>query len=823
MTTIFFLIDSDGNFTDINYNKKRDKIKNYIHHPSPINFDSWKKFEKESKTWYFNIKNDIKNYILPIPISFSYKRISNQRESLKVSGYRDPVLIPFNNRLFYQNLILKENFINLNENFPYPFGKKSISKLENIFNLNKNWKKQLIPISPNPYMFNDFNDFIKSYKNWYNIIINQKIEIYHPLNYSKINSFDIIKSKNSLIKLKEIKFPLLNNKFLNYSKPKNLTQLSNIICSFYDLVYKNSNKIEDINFWKFDFEISKLPHFITNDILPSNVIIDLYENGCDYQNEKDLFILERIKNIYLSSINISNNLININNLTQNQIIFIIRQSFLSNEYNLNIYLLIIDFIKEKNISFLMFLNQNLIDFFKLIVILNTYSLEPYQFYGDIIYNFFQNQHLLNDSIIFHACSVLLQRHFYICLENHFLLNKLSNSLNYLKDFLIASKSQVNILFEAFTSYINKWLNNNNNNNFSSFITLICVLILDSNSTNSLNFLYQFQPSYFEFLNNFSINNSIEFEKIVSCIINSTSKTRLIFPFFENFIKNLGIESLDSFSNQFLLFIHKLLSIDILLIESKSLDWISSLITLLNQFKNVYYQGLITYSACLFFKFKFEQLNNNDLIINLSNTLYFLNAALLSNDISPLLLQSFCTLISISESKKFLEHVIQWFLPLSNHMINSNKNISFIAWETFNYIIIKWLDILHLILKNNKTKETLTFIFKNTPLFCHIYIFHLITSLSELYVDIDSTGKFQQNNTGFIFLIAGVPVEMIELSQILKEVGFRTEESQKYLLNKIEPQEKWKNRSIISKYLKVISERNSCKQLFHLRKNHSPSK
>ena len=70
---------------------------------------------------------------------------------------------------------------------------------------------------------------------------------------------------------------------------------------------------------------------------------------------------------------------------------------------------------------------------------------------------------------------------------------------------------------------------------------------------------------------------------------------------------------------------------------------------------------------------------------------------------------------------------------------------------------------------------------------------------------------QQNKAGFIFLLAGIPIQLLQLADIFNEAGFN-------LVNTIHELSKRKNlpkvRLFLNRVNRILNQRNSCKQLFN---------
>jgi len=795
--------------------KDSDKGELYLEKlPFPTTSLHFSDFETEVLKWYNKYSYLLFKAVLPCPVSLFCRRIPLLPEECKIPGYSKTVQLSPSNRLFlYESII---NFSNVHPDtfFPNQVNKKYTPKLNSMMRFEANWNSTMINQCPIPNVYDSYLDFYEAYIFWYQQTSKTCSSI--PCSESFTNGYleKVLYHRPHIFiqyeheyencecpKLSENGFEVIHNsltrlryEFDEYKKRPSI--ISEVIC---------------------DCDFIKLPVGLHRSIVPSAIIQDFIENGVEIDTINNLFIVTNIRNM-ISSVMIKD-LIYLDIAKGQSLYYFLSQvpSSNSNNFAISVYILVIKRLQDRDIGSFLMVFQSLDHFLLLCMIMSSFSTYYYPFLSSISKGTIGEIGLITDQIVSHTVHISLHSYFLRSILNHMKINYPNSNHQFIEDLVYGSRYQVSILLKEFFLHILNWMNNLTNATFYNSISIVLITIVEIDLPEGKMLLEKLHPSLFFYLNHISKQSYSVFRSLYKHILLSSYSSHFLYIDFIAFCNQIAIESFDSFSSEFLFFLRQIF-FEIIGDNFVEFDFIETLITYLIQFKESYHHSFVVYSICCFLTNTIKKLKNTTKIMpTIRISLSVLTAAISSPNAHQILFQSFSVLASLIQCKGFLENNTLWYFSILKGIKCGTDEHVELCWDVLNSIFLNNSNIIHIIYQSQTMKEAFLDALASSKGINELMIIRLISLMCEKFVDIDTPNKTKGTNPGFIFLIGGIQVDLLELSQMIKELGFYPDDRLRYILGFLRPEDKWKFRVIVSKFVKIIGERLSCKQLFYSKK------
>ena len=818
--------------------------------PSPLSYETYEEYEKAAKQWYESSTSKIKQIILPSPISLFFHRIGPQHELIKIKGYKQPQFIGYKNKLIYEEMLLKEDFITndtslviqkTTKNYDFP-----ISSLINIDN--NTWTSVFIVPPPNPKFFNTYEDYEKEYLKWYEAHADyQNLSHFkHPNSFQNTFSFmPLPKSKskvfsyNKILSITHKEREEINKITFFESKVKGLNENSKTLENNLDnLLYAYKNAKITIDILNPDVD-EKYNSYQTKEGLvytppPSEVISILQDQSIDelyppilatYQYTGKKYLAMNYDNIFKVCTHTDNPSEIGNNLVLN--IFSIDRKYFTDTALFSFFHQIDTLIGMQDFYFLVQISQK--PYLTLVVtkIAALVSPTPLIFYGDAVFEILENDKHPKDLQINHFIfNVLVQYHAIHILkerfsqsgtkQNQYLQNQYNGSLLMLQNFIHLFTKEV----------ISKIENDITEDNMPTIVSIFN-LMLDTPYDIKMQFFSSFSH-ILNLLNQISIINDFRYRQIILPFFKIEENRKILFKLFTKSIIDIKFNETQVYTNIFvstfrILFIRQRKTQQNIKRKPKKkctqskvdLEYAPTLISHFIQYQsNVVFCYTID-TVCGFIVQRYISRKETDPCY-VFEALSLLFAGLSNPSPSHYIMRSIGRLFQLDQAKDFLLSNNNWFYSLLSTMQNnSDMDLQSNAWRAFHALTEMHLPILLRLIRTPTSKEKFAQILKDPSVTALAELLKILCALFERMVKPESgTASLK---AGMLFVLSETPQEIIEICTFLTEEGFRIDDVIRKLLQD-QTGEYYFARFIVARYKRVSSERQTMRQLLFGRSN-----
>ena len=313
----------------------------------------------------------------------------------------------------------------------------------------------------------------------------------------------------------------------------------------------------------------------------------------------------------------------------------------------------------------------------------------------------------------------------------------------------------------------------------------------------------------------SILSQYDFLYFQNLLLSYPDINLLILQQFETFFELIDVSCFEYFPEIFVSFVTNSLYIDPKTKPQISLDLIPAIITRL-----VPYLSNITFADLLFKSCKFLKERTSTFFSDSNSRIVSTILSLLLGpfsrfpQMSYLVFRSFEMLIVSPFADNFIKEYPTWDYLFFDLICSTDQIISYSSWRILSKWILKFPNKLTEICKCSKRSILLIDAVKFATSLSILVLIKLISKLIKKLVEPDFHKDAQVNKAGFIFMLAGIPNEILELAALLKDSGFVYNDYVKKAAISLSPEYIPRAKRIIQTSYKVMKERNACNQIFN---------
>ncbi|OHT08540.1 hypothetical protein TRFO_22876 [Tritrichomonas foetus] len=792
------------------YTQYMDQAISFPSFPDPSFYNSYSEFRDASLKWYDYINNSIDFSILPYPVSAFYHRPSKYYCYQGKTRSQKKLI---ENKSSLESIILKGNDnSNCNELLNDEIKKNS---LENGFKSNV-WSQYFISIDPNPHFYDSYIDFVKSSDEWATINSIPNLP-FHPKSFcEKIETVPILQ-KDKCITLVPISDRKRNKKFLfveqlplfkigelsKIMRPNHISEFLRYNIMYYYYPKKinfgdifnimQRNGITPVLKCQLSYIVKEMEGFGTLPIIPNQL-----QHPFIFSPVAKAFLENRDNKYIFNSVELRNNI--------TQFLFYVNQIESSKSYYYRYKFMEItkEIIPFNPNGISNYFIENITLFLDFAFMFNDFDYSSMPLFDKLLKEIVNMGKDKIGETNWKLLTVLIHSHLSRIFSLHIkCFNERSNFYN-------AIKKQTSVFLNTFGQIVVPALESSLTTN-NAVVSVLCILlVIDSNDSALTTFFNHFHPSLFHFFNQISDVSSKYFTILLERVIFQKNYINCLFIYFQLFLAEISIDDFDNLNPLMISFLSLFINTnnDAIFV---GYEWLIKGIKMLLFSKKIiafeFINSIVNYSISIRFLSKKD---HSKLLEEM--TLVFIDIYFMLGEYQQIyILRSLEMLLVLPSAKKILSETSDWIHLVFQSMKSINDDIVLISWKLFRKIFMSHSNIIVKYFRIPKIKSIIIQGIQDIPIYAITELLMLIGEYSFLHIEVDSPEQIgQRNKGGFIFLLSGLPNELIELVQLFNDSGINVLDKYQIVASSARDNPVQKNLWIW--FRKVINERNSCKHL-----------
>jgi len=735
--------------------------------------------------------------IMPFPISGFLKRFLTIPFMINVPKSKRPVVMNEENLIHLQKIVISCESINVSQVFPdVPQHRQPIPITNAIFPVNR-WDSDYFMPFPDNNMFDKFDDYSDAVTRWTKFFLSSSIPNSAKY-FHEIWNVDMVNNSKSEKSMLQIPSETMYQRYYGLNPTTYITESSPL---FHSPLYLFNNQNVYLG--------SKAVKYV-NDFIENGVTI----HGEDYQNFINVGKMQIAE--YYPSCVIFPDLNSNNEKDKNRFAFLCYQALVS---------------KSQAFQFQIY-NSFLQLFFTSQTGLASYLLQNHYFFYSIQYIVYEficsHNHDLNPMIqrvnllrridpplVIHGQNVFLELLFSKCLFERISTIKTPQVSSFASWFIQAKVFQATSIIEEFPEILANWMSSQLTCINAPFISLILAVQVEEIPEHFKKFIIHIPGGLIKLLFDMSIVSPVDFNFLQQRMLRTAQINLFLLRLLESYYETIGVSCFDYTSPFFVSFLRNCFDINPAAQPQIPLDVVPALITRLTSVLDQSNLSDLLFRICRFLKARIRHFPSPENHRIVSTSLSLLMGPFSSMESFPeLSFRSFEKLFLMKEAESFHKQCPNWDISLYEFMNSANISCSSSAWRLFFKWITKFKDIISFICSSQKRTGLIISALRSANPLTIVTIIKYLSRFIEKNVEPDIHRDNQSNKAGFIFMLAGIPNEILELAAMFKEASFSYNEFIRKAASGVPPENIPESKRILIRSNKIMNERNACKQVFN---------
>ena len=173
--------------------------------PCPADFEEDVDYEGAVKNWFYDIRTRFSSTMLPVPITGEFfvpkgPKVFKPEEKTDASRFRTfkAAVWPLfpENYMEMLNIIFKQRKVKGEEPFPHQIPRRDTILYRHHVSSELQWQSQLLTHEPVPEIYESFEEFEMSYKNWQSVVLDEvEKPIMTPKQFAQLLGLNVVKTE----------------------------------------------------------------------------------------------------------------------------------------------------------------------------------------------------------------------------------------------------------------------------------------------------------------------------------------------------------------------------------------------------------------------------------------------------------------------------------------------------------------------------------------------------------------------------------------------------------------------------------------------------